>query len=45
MLNYLQRTTAEPDLKAPKPYSDTPQADKEKVHANHTWGKPQNIPQ
>jgi hypothetical protein len=41
ILNYLQRNSLDPEPKVVKPYSDTPQADKEKIPSNHTWGKPQ----
>lgn len=43
VLNYLQRNHPEPDPRVVKPYSDTPQAEKEKekLQPNHTWGKPQ----
>jgi hypothetical protein len=40
VLNYLQRGS-EADVKLVKPAQDTPQADREKLPANHTWGKPQ----
>lgn len=43
VLNYLQRNNPEPELRVVKPYSDTPQAEKERERPqpNHTWGKPQ----
>lgn len=43
VLHYLQRNHSEPEPRVVKPYSDTPQAEKEKekLQPNHTWGKPQ----